>query len=360
MLVFTVMSKPMQINEKMERKDRDLKRGDTKVKKTEITHQDGAIENATKEVFSIDCYDDVLRSRANPKEWARILDMRAQPDFLNCLRMYNNLMQPFFSDKVILNKVVTERWRFEMLVYTLFLYDQRDYQDARSGLTIANLERLCAQMNCASPGRVRAIIGIMRVGGYLRRSRSCDDQRIVQLEPTPQFLDIVEAWNNRIFQISDSVFQHDHLSNWHARDPRLGWEMRNRGCLSLQAGWQLLDPFPEVFHFVSSDGGWMLLLHCASLALEKGHEAYISPISVDLAKFGARFGVSRSHLRRLLESAYQEGLLREPPRNGTNIVLTTHLLASYLTCMAAEISFYRGHAIDYLQESGALAQQYAG
>jgi DNA-binding MarR family transcriptional regulator len=306
------------------------------------------------EAFTIDCFDEVLSQRADPAEWARIMSMRAQPNFLNCLKQYNKLMAPFFADKVILNKIVTEAWRFEMLVYTLYLYDQRDYSDSRSGLTVANLERLCAQMNCASPGRVRAILGIMRVGGYLRRSRSYEDQRVVQLEPTPQFLDIVESWNRRIFQISDSVFAEDHLVDWHKRENRLGWEMRNRGCEALVAGWKLLDPFPEVFHFVSSDGGWMLLLRCAFEALRLGNDQHIMPVSVDLSTFGRRYGVSRSHLRRLLESAYEAGLLRAPPKNGANIVLSKELLASYLNCMAAEISFYRSHAMAYLRESGQV------
>jgi hypothetical protein len=295
--------------------------------------------------FDLKCFDAVLCARAAPDEWARITQMRDQPNFLNALRAYNALMQPFYSDKVFLNKTVTEAWRFEVLVYCLDLYDQRDISDPRSGLTTSNLERVCSSMNCASPGRVRAILGIMRIGGFLRRSRSHDDGRIVQLEPTSRFVDIVEGWNNRIFQISDSVFEGEHLAQSHKVIPRLGWEMRRRGCESLKQGWKILDPFPEVMHFVGSDGGWMLLLHCAAEALSPDGGQHIYPVSVDLKAFGAKFGVSRSHLRRLLESAHALGLLREAPKNGTNIVLSNKLLASYLSCMAAEVSFYRAHGL---------------
>lgn len=308
------------------------------------------------ECFSLDCFDHVLEARTDKNEWARLIEMRQKPNFLNALKYYDKLMQPYFSNKVILNKIVTEAWRFEMLVYSLYLYDQRDPQDPRSGLTVTNLERVCMVMNCASPGRVRAILGIMRLGGYLRRIRSHDDSRIVQLEPTPLFIDIVEGWNNRIFQISDSVFASDKLADSHRRNGRLGWEMRNRGCESVMNGWKLLDPFPEVFHFVSKDGGWMLLLHCAATALRLGGDTHIMPVSVDLKSFGAKYGVSRSHLRRLLEDAYEAGLLREPPKNGSNVVLTKELLASYLSCMAAEISFYRGHAIAGREDARAQEQ----
>jgi hypothetical protein len=297
------------------------------------------------ETFTLDCFDHVLKERASPQEWARLINMRSRPEFLNALKSYDRLMTPYFSDRVILNKVVTEAWRFEMLVYSLYLHDQRDSLDPRSGLTISNLQRICMDMKCASPGRVSAIVGIMRLGGFLRRIRSQDDGRIVQLEPTAQFIDIVEGWNNRIFQISDSVFLADRLAEDHKRVGRLGWEMRRRGAEAVMAGWKLLDPFPEVFHFVSKDGGWMLLLHCASKALQQGNGTHIMRVSVDLKEFGAKFGVSRTHLRRLLESAYAAGLLREPPKNGSNIILTKELLASYLSCMAAEISFYRSHGL---------------
>jgi hypothetical protein len=140
------------------------------------------------EAFAVDCFDATLQSRTKPKEWARLIHMRNQPNILNMLHAYHRLMLPFFADKVILNKIVTEAWRFEMLVYSLYLYDRRDPDDPRSGLTVSNLERVCKEMDCASPGRVRAIIGIMRMGGYLRRIRSHDDSRIVQLEPSSQFI----------------------------------------------------------------------------------------------------------------------------------------------------------------------------
>ena len=131
------------------------------------------------EAFSLSCFDHVLEPRTSKIEWARLIHMRQQPGFLNALKAYSRLMQPYFSNRVILNKVVTEAWRFEILVYSLYLYGQRDRHDSRSGLTATNLERICSTMNCASPGRVYAILGMMRLGGFLRRIRCDDDNRIV-------------------------------------------------------------------------------------------------------------------------------------------------------------------------------------
>ena len=295
--------------------------------------------------FELDQFDAELSVRVTPDEWQRILSFRNARGFSTCLPTYNALMSNYFSGNIMLNKVVTEAWRFEMLVYTLHLYDQRDPDKPRSGLTLSNLEKICAIQKCASPGRVRTIVGIMWLGGFLKRQKSKLDSRIVHFEPSKNFIDIVEGWNHRIFQTIDAVFPDGNLAALHLSHPRFGWEMRKGGAEGLLNGWKMLDPFPEVFHFVSRDGGWMLLLHCANESLRLGNGTHIVPVSVELAGFGARFGVSRSHLRRLLEAAYDEGLLSAPPRNGSSIALAPKTMASYLTCMASELDFFRGHAL---------------
>ena len=289
----------------------------------------------------IDCLDAELASRTTPQDWQRIMLLRDHREFLQGLAQYDTLIATYFSNNMILNKVVTEAWRFELLVYTLYLHGMRDAADPRSGLTNANLQKICARQQCASPGRILAIIGIMRVGGYLRRQKSALDSRIVLLEPTPHFIGIVEGWNQRILQIIDAIVPQGALALAHATHPEFGSLMRRRGALAILEGWKLLEPFPEVMHFVSRDGGWMLLLSCVAAMVRQGGGREIVPISLELKGFGKRFGVSRSHLRRLLESAHAAGLLDAPPRNGAHILLAPRLVAAFLACMASELANYR-------------------
>ena len=292
-------------------------------------------------VFNLPDYDSEFAGRTKPAEWRRILAFRNQPQFSQALKIYHAVMPKFFSSNLLVNKIVKEAWRFEMLVYMLYLSDSRDATDPSSGLTLSNLQRICTTQNCASNGRVFAILSLMRGGGFLVQHRSSDDRRIKHLEPSKKFSTLVEGWNHRIFQIIDAVVPGGHLAARHEAEPRFGWDMRKRGAEALLGGWKLLDPFPEVLHFVSSDGGWMLLLHCVALALQDG---VIKPVSVDLESFGKKFAVSRSHLRRLLESAHTEGLLDAPPHNGSDIKLSARTVAAFLNCMASELSFYQSHA----------------
>ena len=290
--------------------------------------------------FKLDCFDAELALRTTPEDWQRILVLRNHANFMQGLAAYQDLMPAYFSDNIILNKIVTEAWRFEILVYMLYLYDIGDPENPRTGLTVTNLQRICARQKCASSGRVLAILGMMGIAGYLNRGKSEFDSRVVLLKPTQKFISIVEGWNRRIFQIIDAILPEAGLAYCQETEPRFGWDMRRNGAETLLDGWKLLDPFPEVVHFVSRDAGWMLLLTCVAESLRLGHGKEIVPVSIDLKSFGARFGVSRTHLRRLLESAYTENLLDAPPKNGTNIVLSPRLVASFLACMASELGNY--------------------
>jgi hypothetical protein len=295
--------------------------------------------------FKLDFMDAEISRRMPAWEWRRLLEMRERATFLAGLQAYDRLIPPHFSHNTILNKVVTEAQRFEMLVYALYLYDTRNPDDPRSGLTLAILQRLCVQQNCASRGRVSAILGIMRLGGYLASRASEQDSRVKYLVPTQAFIEIVEAWNRAMFEIIDAAAPGDNLVSRHAAEKRFGWDMRTRGGAETLAGWHLLHAFEEVAYFVVRDGGWMLLLRCVAESFHLGGGREIAPVCIDLQGFGKSFGVSRSHLRRLLEDAHGVGLLKEAPRNGSNIVLSQKIVASFLTCMASEFAFYRANAL---------------
>jgi len=122
--------------------------------------------------FDITAHDAHFASRTSAEDWARIMAFRNLPHFLDGARRHEGLMQPFFAYNLILNKVVVEFWRFQLLVFTLYLHSVRDFKDPRTGLTLSNLQKTCSKLALASPGRVYAFLNIMRLGGYLTSVRS--------------------------------------------------------------------------------------------------------------------------------------------------------------------------------------------
>ena len=311
------------------------------------------------EPVGISAFDDELSRRVDPQEWARIVAMRDHPRFLHGVLQYAQVIPAYFSGKLVLNKVVTEVWRFHTLAFALHLHDIRDPGDPRTGLTITRLQRLCLEQKIASAGRVIALVGLMQLGGYLKRVPSLADARIVLLEPTEKLVATVRGWGHAMMQAIDAIETGAQFAPRHLADPGFDTRLRRAGMDIMLAGWRLVDPWHEVMHFVGRDAAWMLLLRLIDPAIRAGIGGEPVIVSLDLADFGKRFGVSRSHMRRVLDTAFEQGLLAAPPRNGGNIIMSHRLVCSYLVTLASELDIFRFSAraashIPLRQPSAAL------
>ncbi len=294
-------------------------------------------------LIAIDSHDDLFASRTSATDWARILTFRSRPTFLDGARAHEGVARHIFTRNLILNKVVLEAWRFQMISLTLYLHQTRDPADPRTGLTVSNLSRLCQRLGLASPGRVFAFLNLMKLGGYLTSERSALDSRVVHLAPTAQFMTTVEEWNDGIFAAIDAAAPEGRLVERRKARFELGTEMRTSGAQGLIDGWLPLEPFPEVAFFAGTDGGWLLLEQTVAPALRHPDGLRIEPVSINLRTFARDVGGSRSNLNRLLEKAYAEGLLDEPPRGGSQIVLSSRMLCAFLSFIASYLSHYQSH-----------------
>ena len=129
--------------------------------------------------LQLDRFDRDFAARTTEQDWQRILVLRNHPRMLEGVLSYDSLIPEYFADNTILNRVVIELRRFQMIVYTLHLHDTRDPDDPRTGLTHSRLQKLALTHNLASPGGVTTFIGLLLLAGYLRRQRSAIDRRIV-------------------------------------------------------------------------------------------------------------------------------------------------------------------------------------
>ena len=275
-------------------------------------------------------------------DWPAIKAFRDVPTFTDAVLRYDAISGPFYGNQFILNKVVPETWRFQMIAFLMHLHETRDPEDPRSGLTLANFQRVCATLELASAGRAFAFLNIMRVGGYLARTRSETDRRIVHLEPTGHFIETVERWNDGIFELIDTAMPAAGLVAARAQNVMLSQTMRRHSTEKLLAGWRPLDAFPEVEHFASRDGGWMLLARAMALSLREGAG---KPVAIDLVGFGKEFGSSRTQLRRILESAYAAELLEEPPQNGATICFSQQMVCAFASWFAWYLASYHDSAM---------------
>ena len=295
------------------------------------------------DIFNISQHDTLFASRTGPEEWARISAFRDRPHYLEGVRLHAGVMQPFFAYNLILNKVVAEIWRFQMLVFTLYLHETWREDDPRSGLNLGNLQRVCSNLNLASPGRVYAFLNIMKIGGYLEKAPTGADNRVSRLAPTRMFMNTVEEWNRGIWAAIDATNPGGGLVALGQAYPSLGTGMRNSGAEGLLAGWDPLGPFPEVSRFAASDGGWMMMEHIVSEALGSNGRLRRVTINCDLRRTAKQFGGSRSNLIRLLGEAHDLGLLEIDPRLGREVRFTTTMTSAFLTFLASFLGYFELH-----------------
>jgi DNA-binding MarR family transcriptional regulator len=307
------------------------------------------------DIIDLRHYDDLFASRTSAEEWERIAAFRNLPNILHGIARHEGAMQPFFAHNLFLNKVATETYRFQILVFMLYLHTTRDPNDPHSGLTLGNLQKICTQLKLASPGRVYAYLNIMKLAGYVSSERSPLDARIVQLTPTERFMAIVEEWNDNIF---DAIYAADpdaNLPELRNIYPDLGTHMRTNGAEGLLAGWQPLQPFPEVDHFASCDGGWLMMEYV--VARQMGADGIVRKVPVDLQirRSARRFGGSRTNLLRVLESGFQQGLLDEPPLGGQRVIFSARMTCAFIAFIASFLGNFRGHALTGLERLRAEA-----
>ena len=289
-------------------------------------------------------HDAVFAARAGEAEWRRIAAFRDRPRFLDGVRRHAGVMRPFFGRSPILNKVVVEAWRFQIIVLTLYLHETCDPADPRSGLTIANLQRLCASLDLASAGRVYAFVQLMRVAGFLEAAPAGPDARVSRLAPTPRFAAIVETWNANIFASIDAAAPEGGLVALARAQPDLGRRMRTSGAEGLLAGWDAFRPFPESALFAGCDGGFMLMEHVVGRAIQPDGRIVTGPVALDLTAQARGFGGSRTNLLRLLDRAHGMGLLAVPHRAGREVVFRSLTICASLGFLASFLGYFEMHA----------------
>ena len=133
------------------------------------------------------------------------------------------------------------------------------------------------------------------------------------------------------------------------RDPAFQLKQRlvSRDLFALGA--QILAGNPIMMLFQGRDAGVMILIKMIQMAAAQGGAA---PLKVSYSDLGDRFGVSRTHVRKLMTEAEQMDLVRLTKADGQFVELMPALLQAFDRLVADAMS---GHDLCY-----QLALQAAG
>ncbi len=219
----------------------------------------------------------------------------------------------------VLNRILNDRGRALMGLLILDLH-YNTVEDG--GLTATRLKQVCVETGVCSPGRVTAMLGVLRLFGFLSEVPTAD-RRVRRLVPTEKLIAThLARWRHFLEAIA--------ILDPEARPAagRLGdatFVASQVGAMSLmfRQGMRMLDYAPELRSVVARDAGLMILL---SIAAEARGAAHREPVDLTISDLAKRFVVSRGHVLSVLRDAEQEGLILRGGHRRAGIVAMPALL----------------------------------
>jgi hypothetical protein len=229
--------------------------------------------------------------------------LRAEPLYPEAVRRFAANMLAAGDADLALDGILKDAGRNVAAMCAVYLH-------VSGGLTLSRLKTLCAGFGLASPGRARALLLYLRYLGYVGapEARARGAQAVYPVAPkllaTWRFhqravLDAAAVLEPEIAILIDR-FETPGVFETYAT-------LLAEGFLSTVGQFDVDTPYFQVFmhRHAGIQIVHYLLAHAPGPAFPP-----LEPISFSISAAAQRFGVSRSHVRRLLEAAEREGLMQ--------------------------------------------------
>jgi hypothetical protein len=192
-----------------------------------------------------------------------------------------------------------------------------------------------AEHHLASASRVHDLISRLIKTGYVEQRAAPQDRRVHILMPTRKLIA-----QDQDFLVSHHVplqilYPEPGYGLIMDRDPAFQLKQRlvSRNLFALGA--QILAGNPIVMLFMNRDAGIMILIKMIQMS---GAQGGAEPLEVSYSDLGGRFGVSRTHVRKLLADAEELDLVRLSKAGGQSVELKPALLQAFDRLVADVVS----------------------
>ncbi|MCF3640610.1 hypothetical protein LXM94_11605 [Rhizobium sp. TRM95111] len=241
-------------------------------------------------------------------EFPRVRDVLVE----GFLRLYDN--------NHLINRLILEEGRYMAFLSLLALHAAQDMRDSSTWLTLGRLQKVVTQHGFASRNRVEAQVSSLKKYGFLVQQAQPSDRRVRLLVPTEKTI------------TRDMASVNLHLQALNA----IGLDLPNCG-VPVSAGTYrafrretlphlgMLSRFFQrhalMAPFVGHDCGYVILL----LLLRGATRHDGTDVATCYQQIATQTGVSRTHVRRLIEAVRDADLLTVNARGGHDIRLTERM-----------------------------------
>jgi len=258
----------------------------------------------------------------------------AHPRFALARDEFVKAMLALYEHNPMLNRLLLEASRTVLVVVIMCLHARYDEADRATWPTLRLVADAMAAHGLASPSRVHDLVARLIEVGYLEQRAAAQDRRVRILTPTPRMIA-----QDQDFLVSHHVplqilFPDPGYGPIMARDAAFQRKQRLVSVDLFAHGAQILAGNPIMMLFQGRDAGIMILIKMIQMAGPSRTE----PLAVSYSDLGDRFGVSRTHVRKLLVAAEEMGLVRLTQARGPCIELLPPVLEAFDRLVAEAMS----------------------
>jgi DNA-binding MarR family transcriptional regulator len=217
------------------------------------------------------------------------------------------------------------------------LYLRHDETDRATWPTPRRLKNELKTFGLASERRVDALLSRFIQLGYVQSLPSDQDGRVRLLSPTDKMMSLDRDWLAYHYVPLHVMFPNPGYGEPIGRDAAFQRAQRLVAADFSAKGAEIMASNPAVMRFMNRDAGMLVLIKLVQMSAFDG-------VGLSYSAIGAKFGISRTHVRGLLEDAAQHGDVSLSGRGGYFVELKPSLVQAFDRFLADAMS---GHDLLY-------------
>lgn len=266
-------------------------------------------------------------------------EILAEPHFPAARTALVDGMLGLYEHDPRLNRLLQEAARNILFVVIMCLNARYDQDDRATWPTMRLVARTTAAHGVASERRIHGLVTQFVRAGYIELDASHRDRRIELVTPTAKMVAEDQVWLASHYLPLQILFPDPGYDLIMRRDPKFQVAQRLVASSFLAHGMKILADHELIVRFMMHEGGMMTLLKLMELD-RRG--ALQDPVSY--ADIGARFGTSRTQVRKIVQEAVSVGFLSVSKDDRPIVGLTPKLFEAFDRFIAAGMS---GHDLIY-------------
>jgi DNA-binding MarR family transcriptional regulator len=274
-------------------------------------------------------------------------EILAHPRFAAARAAFVDAVLAFHEGDQSSSRLMVETMRQVTFNKIMALHFAHDVTDRSTWPTPRRLKDELGLFGLSSARRIDALVARLVRAGYVKSRRSEEDGRVRFLTPTPRMMALDREWLVYNYVPLRVMFP-DGYAEPLARDPAFQRAQRVVGREFSARAAAIIAGNPAVMRFMHRDAGMLVLIKLVQLSAA-GHDSGLS-----YTDFGARFGVSRTHVRSMLEDAAQHGDVILAARGGRLVELKPSILQAFDRFLADAMS---GHDWMYRRARERMADE---